>query len=282
MGEEVILSDDDIMEQVFDEAGPVEKAPKDPAEAPQGQEGTQEVADDKGDVANSGTDEETSGEETGAEPKMVPLAALQSERTAKQEAEKRYEELQKKLEGKPTTETVTPDDVFGFGEVPDPAEAPQEFFQYQQKLFQANQINQNLNVSKRFFTLQHNPELADEVEKYAVDRFETDPDFATKVLFNEDPYSVAHAAFQEAQKATAFKDLTPEELAEFKAWKASGGKEAPAAQTATNPAPAAKPAATLKQPDPVPRSLASEPGAAGIEGKPPPQDDDFLDVFNKR
>lgn len=290
MSEENVLSDDDIMDQVFSEEAPQRNEADDAPEAPEAprteDDGAQGASDDNDDAINSDPDGEGSQEEAPTPDGRVPLAALQAERAAKKAeadarkaAEDRAQQLQEELNQRQNSEPVTPGDVFGLGEPPDPAEDPAGFFQHQQSLIAANQINQNLNVSKRFFTLTHNEELANKVEAFATGRFDSDPNFATKVLFAEDPYAVAYAAYQEAENAKAFEGLSPEELAEFRAWKETKGKEAPAANPATTIVnPAAKPAAP-KQTAPLPKSLASEPGAGGIEGRPPPSDDSFLDIF---
>lgn len=119
---------------------------------------------------------------------------------------------------------------------------------------------QRRDISKRFAVLQHGQQLVDEAWQWGIERANRDPIFNLQVRQADDPAAFVVEQFQ-AQRTLS--ELTPEELAAFRQWKAqqaAGG--APAAQPQTQPQPAGQPAQPASKPQPPRSSIAAAPSAA--------------------
>lgn len=181
---------------------------------------------------------------------MVPLSALLKERNKRQE--------------KPAAPAAAAAEEPVEVEIPDPATDPKGYFDYQQSVITTNIVNNNLNVSERFARKEHPAELVDAVRTWALARFDTDPEYAKKVLFDADPYGVAIADYQAEQRGDKLKGLTDAEIDELIAIKEGKGSTPPANGAAQKPAAEKPPAAQQKQDEAKPpRTIAEETNAGG-------------------
>jgi hypothetical protein len=181
---------------------------------------------------------------------MVPLSALLKERNKRQEKP-----------AAPAAAAEEPVEV----EIPDPATDPKGYFDYQQSVITTNIVNNNLNVSERFARKEHPAELVDAVRTWALAKFDTDPEYAKKVLFDADPYGVAIADYQAEQRGNKLQGLTDAEIDELIAIReGKGSTQTPAAGAAQKPAAEKPPAAQQKQDEAKPpRTIAEETNAGG-------------------
>jgi hypothetical protein len=167
------------------------------------------------------------------EPGHIPITALLEEREKRQAAERRAQELQARVA---------------------PPAPPTEAQRIEAALRQ-----QAFDISRRFAEQAHTPEVVAQAHEWAVAKCDADPAFNARMHQSRDPYGDAIKAWRQEQLLQA---VSPDDLDDYKAWKASraaqaaGGAPAPAGQ----PAPAQQPALS---PPPPPRSLANAPNAGG-------------------
>lgn len=137
--------------------------------------------------------------------KMVPKAALDEARQRARDAEER---LAAKDKGGEDTNTGQADDFV----LPDPKEDPEGYAAALMGTVQLNVVNQTLNFSERWARKEHGDEIIDKVRDWALKRFETDADFASRVLTDPDPYEVALKEFKASETAEKAAKLDPEIL----------------------------------------------------------------------
>lgn len=176
----------------------------------------------------------------------VPVAALQAERQKRQEAEARLNG------GEPAPNDFVP-----------PQPGTPEHALYVQEQANLAILNERLENSERFARLKHDDAKVTEVQQWALQRFETDPEWARKVLTARDPYQLA---IEEYDRDQAFSGVTPEDMAAFKAWKA--GQPAPAAAAVPAPTPAAVSPSAFKAAQ-AQTSAVAAPAAAPAKAAPP-------------
>ena len=112
-----------------------------------------------------------------------------------------------------------------------------------------------LTASRKFADQAYGKELTATVHDWALAKCDADPAFNASMMSNDDPYESAVQAYNREQIAAEVQ--SPDDLAQFKAWKAAQAA-APAADPPSPPQPADPP---------IPRSLANAPGN-GAAGKP--------------
>ena len=118
-----------------------------------------------------------------------------------------------------------------------------------------------LTTSRKFAEKEYGKDLVSAVHDWALARCDADPAFNAQMFAVDDPYEHAVQAYNRAQIAETVK--SPDDLAQFKAWKAAQSSYAEASQdkAAQSPQPIPPPPEA-----PVPRSLATAPGN-GAAGK---------------
>ena len=112
-----------------------------------------------------------------------------------------------------------------------------------------------LNTSRKFAEKEYGKDLVAAVHDWASARCDADPAFNAQLFSVDDPYEHAVQAYNRAQIADAVK--SPDDLAQFKAWKAA--QAAGQAEPQPSPTPSTPEVA-------IPRSLATAPGN-GAAGK---------------
>ena len=153
--------------------------------------------------------------------------AMQEERDRRQAAEKRIAELEARRE---------------------PVEPPT-----QDQMVEARLRSVTLTASRKFADREYGKELLAEVHDWAVAKCDADPHFNASMMSDDDPYEKAVQAYNREQIAAEVQ--SPDDLAQFKAWKAA---QAAAPQAQATPKPAEPP---------IPKSLADAPGN-GAAGAP--------------
>ena len=124
-----------------------------------------------------------------------------------------------------------------------------------------------LNTSRKFAEKEYGKDLVAAVHDWASARCDADPAFNAEMFSVNDPYEHAVQAYNRAQIAETVK--SPDDLAQFKAWKASFAKASEAPPTTEPILRSLGEAGPIPPPPdaPVPRSLATAPGN-GAAGKP--------------
>jgi hypothetical protein len=193
------------------------------------------------------------------EPGFVPLAAMLDTRDKLKAAEA---ELARYRAAQQQTQPV---------EMPDPYEDPEGFQAAQQAQVNSQLYQMNLRFSERLATVQHGPEKVAAARDWAFQKCAEDPHFNAKVLASDDPFGIAISEYEREQIASK---VTPDEFAQFQAWKAA---QSQVTQQAASTAP---PNQTSAIP---PRSLASAPSAGSILTEPVQSDEEiFAEVLPKR
>lgn len=191
------------------------------------------------------------------EPGFVPLAAMLDTRDKLKAAEAelaRYRAAQQQ----PV-------------EMPDPYEDPEGFQAAQQAQVNSQLYQMNLRFSERLATVQHGPEKVAAARDWAFQKCAEDPHFNAKVLASDDPFGIAISEYEREQIASK---VTPDEFAQFQAWKAA---QSQVTQQAASTAPPNQASAI------PPRSLASAPSAGSILTEPVQSDEEiFAEVLPKR
>jgi len=175
----------------------------------------------------------------------VPVSVLQAERERRQALEERERAYQAQRTAEPT---------------PDPYEDPEGFARFQQQQTQSLTLNVKLDLSEDMARDRHGDEAVDAARDWALSRFAQSPTFQNEVLSKRNPYEYVVQQFKREQ---LFSNVSPDELEQFRAWKANAN---PLTQASPAPQPVVATLAATPQFVPPPRSLASAPAA----GSPKP------------
>jgi hypothetical protein len=158
------------------------------------------------------------------EPGHVPVAALLDERDKRKALEKRLADL----EAERKTE----------GHAPEPTTAQQMWAL-------------RMDVSRELMVSQHGEAEAQALHEWGEAKCGSDPHFNAQVYASKNPYAFIRQA---RQREMLLAEVSPDDLDDYKAWKASkaqGGSPAPTPQATPSPTPT------------PPRSLANAPNAGG-------------------
>jgi hypothetical protein len=159
---------------------------------------------------------------TQPEPGHVPVAALLDERDKRKALEKRLADIEaeRKIEG-PAPEPTTAQQMWAL----------------------------RMDVSRELMVSQHGEEEAKALHEWGEARCGSDPHFNAQVYASKNPYAFIRQARQREQLLA---EVSPDELDDYKAWRASRSAPKEAGGTPT------------LQPTPTPpRSLANAPNAGG-------------------
>lgn len=180
-------------------------------------------------------------------PGYVPTTALQSERERRQAVEARLQQYEAARAAEP---------------MPDPYEDPEGYARAQRQDMQTQTLNVKLDLSEDMARERHGDEAVDTARDWALAKFAQSPTFQSEVLSKRNPYEFVVQQFKREQ---LFANVSPDELEQFRAWKATANP-----LTQAQPAPQPVVAQTAATPSIVapPRSLASAPAA----GSPKPGD----------
>jgi hypothetical protein len=176
------------------------------------------------------------------DPGFVPITSMLDEREKRQKLEAELAQLRASQQ-QPQPEPV-----------PNMFEDPEGFQAYQQQFANQTAINVKLDLSEDMARQAHGDELVDQARDWALQRFQSIPGFQAHVLGQRNPYGFV---VQEYRKAQIADQITPEDLAQFQAWKTAQAQ----IQTPAPPTAAAPPNSPRSVP---PRSLASAPSAGGV------------------
>lgn len=234
--------------------GVAPEAPKDEGKT-EGADGNPQEGPAEGE--GQGTEGEQKSEKTEEKPeeketKLVPKAALDSEKRRRRELAARLSKLEEREAERERAAAAA--------SAPRPGDPGyEEFVQTQTQVLA---INQNLNRSEYDVRKAHGDEKVDEMMAWASERFNQDPEWAKKVFAHAHPYDFAMTAYDEH---VASKDKPNDHgdpnYAAFLKWQkdeaaAGGGEKAPPAAP-TGAASQNTPAA------PPPISIGQRPSAGG-------------------
>lgn len=163
---------------------------------------------------------------------QVPLSALEQERTRRQAAEEQLRQYSAQRE------------------VPDVFTDPEAFAAFQQEQAANIALTVKLDISEDMARSKHGEGVVDQARDWALAKYATNPAFRQEVLSHRNPYEYVVSSFKREQ---LFAEVTPEDLEQFRAWKA---KANPLNQQQAQAAP---------QPVAPPRSIASVPNAGGSQ-----------------
>jgi hypothetical protein len=176
----------------------------------------------------------------------VPVSVLQAERERRQALEERARQYQAERTAEPA---------------PDPYEDPEGFARFQQMQTQSLTLNVKLDLSEDISRERHGNEVVDAAREWALTKFAQSPTFQNEVLSQRNPYEFI---VQQHKREQLFANVSPDELEQFRAWKANPAN--PLTQASPAPQPVAAVLAAPQQFVAPPRSLASAPAA----GSPKP------------
>lgn len=155
-------------------------------------------------------------------------------------------------------------------QMPDPYEDPEGFAAAQEARVSQALYQTNLRWSEQIASMKHGEETVKAAKEWAYARCDSDPYFNAKVAASPDPVGFAVTEYQREEIASK---VTPDEFAQFQAWKQAQGQLQQTAQ-AVPP----NTASTIP-----PRSLASAPSAGNMLTEPVQSDDEIFDeVIGKR
>lgn len=174
----------------------------------------------------------------GVPPGYVPVSVVQGIRDE-------FKAFKAQQAPKPAPEPVA---------IPDAYADPDGYAAFHQQQTHQATLNIKLDLSEDMARSRHGEDLVDSAKEWALQKMEQSPAFAQEVLSNRNPYEFAVQAFNRDQLVS---NLTPADVASFRAWQAAQSGQAPA------PIPAAPAAPHVAAP---PRSIASDTSAGG--GKP--------------
>jgi len=202
---------------------------------------------------------EPARQEVRPEPQHVPLTAMLDERDKRKAAETELAQIRAQQQQQQPASA------------PDMFEDPEGFRVHQEQSVQAALYQSNLQWSQRIAAIQHGEEATQQATNWGLERCNADPYFNAKVRASNDPIGFVVSEWKREQIAS---QVTPDDFAEFKAW-----KQAQAQINAPAPASPANPIAPRNTP---PRSLASAPSAGGILSEAEQTDDEiFAETFKK-
>jgi hypothetical protein len=199
----------------------------------------------------------------------VPLSVVQAERDRRQNAERELEALRK--QSAPAQPAPQPQAI------PDRWDDPDGYEAYQAEQQQAAILNVKLDLSEDMARGKHGEDLVDAAKAWALQRFEQSPAYRQEVLSHRNPYEKAVLDYRRDQVAT---EVQPDELEEYRAWKAT--KANPAPQPIPAPAALAPAPAPRAAPPPPPRSIAAAPSAGGPAHVPSGPGQAFAAVFSSK
>lgn len=153
--------------------------------------------------------------------------------------------------------------------IPDRFEDPQGFEDYQVQQQQAAILDVRLDISEEMARAKHGDEAVNAAQQWALEQYAQVPGFQQRVLTHRNPYEFVVSEYQRHQLVS---ELTPDVLAEFKAWKAAQGQLQ--AQAAAAPAAPPTPAAP-------PPSIASAPSAGGVQHVPSGPGQAYAAIFDR-
>lgn len=238
------MEDEDFLTDI-DKDDPIEETEAVEPTEPQEEVQTEEVS--QGNEAPPEPVAEPVVEPKQPEPGYVPLNAVLDEREKRKALEAQLAKYQA-AERQPETQ-----------EVPDMFEDPEGWQNYQRQEYKQELYRQRADFSHRLAVKDHGKETVDQALAWGQQRCMEDPSFNTAVLNNPDPVGFAVEQYQREQMASA---LTPDEFAQFKAWKDA---------QANVQAQATKPEKTVP-----PKSLATAPSAGGVTTEPEPTEEDIF------
>ena len=154
-------------------------------------------------------------------------------------------------------------------QMPDPYEDPEGFAAAQEARVSQALYQSNLRWSEQIATMKHGEETVTAAKDWGFKRCDTDPYFNAKVAASPDPVGFVVAEYKREEIASK---VTPDEFAQFQAWKNAQGQIAQAATPSPN--------AASQIP---PKSLASAPSAGSMLTEPVQDDGEIFDeVIPKR
>lgn len=187
------------------------------------------------------------------EPQHVPLTAMLDERDKRKALEQELERL--RAAQQPQAQPNAPD-MF---------EDPEAYTAYQNQIVQQARINDKLDISEEMARDKFGDEKVEAAKAWALQMFQTRPGFQQEVLGQRHPYKYAVEQYEREQIAS---QVTPDDYAQFQAWKAAQSQIREEPKAATTP---------------PPRSLASAPSAGGINTEVAPTEDEiFADAIPLR
>jgi len=156
-------------------------------------------------------------------------------------------------------------------QMPDPYEDPEGFAAAQEARVSQALYQTNLRWSERIASIQHGEETVKAAKDWGFAKCDSDPYFNAKVASSPDPVGFVVSEYKREEIASK---VTPDEFAQFQAWKAAQGQlQQPGGQPPPPPTTSAIP----------PRSLASAPSAGSILTEPVQSDEEmFKEVIGKR
>lgn len=258
------MDDEDFLAAVeADNAGtPVAEEPK--AETPAGPTPATEAAPEPEATPQSAEPEvleltEVAPGTPKPEPGFVPLAAMLDERDRAKALKAELDQLRASQQQQQPVQA------------PDPIEDPEGFANWQQATVGQALYQTNLRWSERIASIQHGADTVAKAKEWGFQRCETDPYFNAKVAASDDPVGFVVSEWKREEIAS---QVTPDEFAQFRAWKEAQG------QLKQQAAPAATPKQTSAIPPP---SLASAPSAGTILTEPVQSEEEIFDeVIGKR
>lgn len=200
---------------------------------------------------------ELAPEQTKPTEGFVPLGAVLDERDKRKAAEAERDALRARQAPTPV-------------QMPDPYEDPEGYAAAQRAETAAALYQTNMRWSERIATIEHGKETVAAAKEWAFKKCDADPYFNAKVAASEDPVGFAVAEYKREEIAS---NVTPDEFAQFRAWKDAQNQLQQQAA----------PAAASQQPSAIPApSLASAPSAGGILTEPVQSDEEiFKEVLPK-
>lgn len=193
------------------------------------------------------------------DPGFVPITVVLDERDKRQRAEAELAQF-RAAQQQPQA-------------IPDRYEDPDAHDAYQEQKVQAALYQQNLRWSARIAASEHGKETVDQAMEWGRQRCDADPYFNAKVAASEDPVGFAVSEWKREQIAA---QVTPDDFAQFQAWKAAQAQ-------LQNPAPQQTAATPTPSRSVPPRSLASAPSAGGVMSEVVQSDDEiFEETFTRK
>lgn len=188
------------------------------------------------------TDEIVTPKPDAADGRLLALLEERDKRKAAEERARTLEEQMRAAQQQP---------------LPDPYEDPEGFAAVQKAQTDAALYNANLRWSEQLASIKHGEDTVKTAKEWGFNKCNEDPYFNAKVAASPDPIGYVVQEFKREEIASK---VTPDEFAQFQAWKTAQNQiQQPAGQTAT----------TNQQPSAIPTpSLASAPSAGNILTEP--------------
>jgi len=193
--------------------------------------------------------------DTKPEPGVVPITVMLDEREKRQKLEQELAQL------RASQQQPEPQ------QVPDMFEDPEGFRIYQQQVASQATLNAKLDISEEMARDKFGDEVVDKARDWALQQSKIRPGFYQELIQQRNPYRYAVEQYRREEIAS---QVTPDDFAQFQAWKA--------AQAALTQAPAAAAPVPPDAPRSLPpRSLASAPSAGGVMTEPEPTEQDIFE-----